>query len=318
MYTDKFATKKGELKWSVEIMPPGLGKSIPDIKETLDDLVEYKPIGIDVTYHQEKMQYKKVDGVQIGFPLRKNPGTVPLCAYLVGRYVEKYGVEIIPHIICGGFSMKESEEALIDLFTVDISTILALRGDPQHLEDGFISHPEGHKYASGLVEQIANMNKGKYIYPIENAVSTKFCIGVAGYPDKHYESPNLDYDILRLKEKVDKGAHYIITQMFFDNKSYISFVEKAKSYGINVPILPGIKPLSSKKQISLLSSKFYIDIPQELVSEIMKHDDKCSKEIGTEWCINQCKELVEYGVPALHFFSMNRGSQIKEILKKVG
>ncbi len=317
MYTDKFATKPGELKWSLEILPPTLGKTVDDVCATLDQLLEYHPIGIEVTYHQEKIVSKNENGMQIGYPLRRNPGTVPLCSYLKGYYHGKDDVEITPHLICGGFSIKECEEALIDLNVANIRTVLALRGDPQDLEKGFVPHPEGHHHASGLVEQIVNLNNGKYLFPIEDPTPTKFCIGVAGYPDKHYEAPNRDYDMQMLKNKVDKGADYIVTQMFFDTKNYFAFVEKARKVGIKIPIVPGIKPLDSKKQLTVLPRKFHIELPQELVEMTLSQDDAAVKQIGIEWAVAQCKELLYYGVPALHFYSMNKAAPIKEILKKL-
>ncbi len=317
MHTDKFATKPGELKWSIEIKPPSLGKTVDDICTALEQIIEYNPISIEVTYHQEKIVSREENGCHIGYPLRKNPGTISLCSYLVGYYAGKYDVEIIPHLICGGFSVRECEEALIDLNVADIKTVLALRGDPQDEEKGFEPHPEGHKYASGLVEQISNLNNGKYLFPIQEPVPTRFCIGVAGYPEKHYEAPNLDYDIRMLKNKVEKGAHFVVTQMCFDNSRYFAFVEQARANGITVPIIPGIKSLDSKKQLSILPRRFHLDIPIDLEKEVLSHDDSATKQIGIEWATAQCRELLQRGVPALHFYSMNKCSQIKEILKRI-
>lgn len=323
MYTEKFATKKGEFRWSVELLPPGLGKTVHHLisKAKLDELLVYKPIGIDVTYHQEKMVYRKTPGtnnseIQTVYPQYKNPGTIAVCSYLAGRYKEKYGIEIIPHLICGGFSIKECEEALIDCYTAGLHTVLALQGDPQDRERGFQPHSQGHTYASELVEQITSLNNGQYLYPIETPVKTSFCVGVGGYPEKHYEAPNAEHDMHYLKQKVDKGAHYIVTQMFFDNQAYFSFVTKAKEAGITVPIVPGLKLLDKKNQLTILPRLFHLDFPQDLVKEVLAHDDSCTKTIGLEWTIAQCQELLAQGVPLLHFYSMNKGDQIIEVIKR--
>ncbi|MBI4441064.1 methylenetetrahydrofolate reductase [Candidatus Woesearchaeota archaeon] len=318
MYTDKFAKAPGELKWSLEILPPELGKTVRDLQSMLEPILEYKPISIDVTYHQEEMAWQtKENGVKVGYPQRKKPGTIPVCAALSLLYKEKFDVELIPHLICGGFSVRECEEALIDCYASDLHTVLALRGDALDPRGGFVPHPEGHKYASQLVEQIVAMNRGNYFYPIQDPFPTDFCIGVAGYPDKHCDAPNMAYDLQNLKTKVDKGAHYVVTQMVFSVESYFSFVEQARQMGITVPIVPGLKMLTSKKQLTVLPRRFSVEIPHDLTKEIIAHDDKATKQIGLEWTIAMCRDLLAQGVPSLHFYSMNNGHHIRDIVKQL-
>ena len=302
--------------YSIEIIPPKKGHSIEVLYKNIENLLDVPPAFINVTYHQREYLYKTLpNGLIEKIPIRKRPGTVSICTAI--KY--KYNIETIPHLICGGFSKQETEDALIDLHYVGIKNVFAIRGDAVKGEGDFVPHPEGHKYASELVEQIINMNKGVYLEElVENPKPTDFCVGVAGYPEKHPEAPNLDEDIKYLKKKIDLGAEYVITQMFFDNSKYFEFVKKCRKAGIKAPIIPGLKVLSSKRHLTLLPKIFHIDIPQELVSEIRKAKSKDAvKQIGIEWTITQVKELLNAGVPFIHFFTMGHTRNIKEIIKSI-
>ncbi len=300
--------------YSIEIIPPKKGHSIDYLYKNIEHLLDCPPAFINVTYHQREYLYKTLpNGLIEKIPIRKRPGTVSICTAI--KY--KYNIETIPHLICGGFSKQETEDALMDLYYVGIKNVFAIRGDAVKGEAGFVPHPEGHRYASELVEQIINMNKGIYLEElVENPEPTDFCVGVAGYPEKHPEAPNLEEDIKFLKKKIDLGAEYVITQMFFDNSKYFNFVEKCREAGINVPIIPGIKVITSKKHLTLLPKIFHIDIPPELVNEIKKAKNReAVKQIGIEWAIHQSKELLQAGVPFLHFFTMGHTGNIKKIIK---
>lgn len=302
--------------FSIEILPPLKGKGIQSIWDMLDPLMEFKPSFIDVTYHREEYVYKKRDnGLLEKFAIRKRPGTVGICAAIIN----KYKVDTVPHIICGGFSKEETENALIDLSFLGIDNVLAIRGDAIKSESGFTPDPDGHHYAIDLVKQIVGMNKGIYLDDeLVEGSSSNFCIGVAGYPEKHFEAPNMKSDFKYLKAKIDAGADYIVTQMFFDNKKYFDFVKLCREAGINVPIIPGIKPITTKKQASGLPKIFHIDIPDELLDEIEKCEtDKEVRGAGIEWCINQSKELVKFGAPCLHYYTMGTAATTMRIAEKV-
>src|SRR3954471_3393451 len=302
--------------FSIEILPPLKGKSIQSIYDGIDPLMEFEPAFVDVTYHREEYIYKKREGGYLEkVSIRKRPGTVGICAAIMN----KYNVEAVPHIICGGFTREETENALIDLHFLGIDNVLALRGDSIKTESSFVPEPNGHHYALDLVKQIVEMNKANYLDDeMKNAAPTDFCIGIAGYPEKHFEAPNLTSDLKYLKAKVDAGAEYIVTQMFFDNKKYFEFVELCKKNGINVPIIPGLKILSSKKQITTLPKIFHIDIPQPFFEMLEKcKDDKEVKQAGIEWCIHQSKELVKANVPCLHFYTMGASEATKAVAKEV-
>jgi methylenetetrahydrofolate reductase (NADPH) len=302
--------------FSIEILPPLKGKSIQSIFNAIDPLIEYKPAFIDVTYHREEYIYKKREG---GFleriSTRKRPGTVAICAAIIN----KYKIDAVPHIICGGFTKEETENALIDLNFLGIDNVLALRGDSIKSEPNFIPEPGGHSYAVELVEQIKRMNNGQYLHEdTQDATPTNFCIGVAGYPEKHFESPNLNIDLNFLKKKIDAGAEYIVTQMFFDNKKYFDFVDKCRAIGITVPIIPGLKILTGKKQLTALPKTFHIDIPDALYEEVLKAKTEADvKQIGIEWCINQCKELISTNVPVLHFYTMGNSENTKKVASAI-
>jgi methylenetetrahydrofolate reductase (NADPH) len=302
--------------FSIEILPPLKGKSIQSIYESIDPLMEFKPAFVDVTYHREEYVYKKRPGGYLEkVSIRKRPGTVGICAAIMN----KYNVEAVPHIICGGFTKEETENALIDLHFLGIQNVLALRGDSIKTEPAFVPEPGGHTYALDLVKQINNMNKGIYLdEDMKDASPTDYCIGVAGYPEKHFECPNMELDIMFLKQKIDAGASYIVTQMFFDNKKYFQFVELCRQHDIQVPIIPGLKILTSKKQLTMLPKIFHIDIPLELSKSVMecKNDDDV-KKIGIEWCIAQSKELIQNNVPCLHYYTMGNSYATRKVAEAV-
>src|SRR6218665_1425933 len=298
--------------FSIEILPPLKGKSIQSIYDGIDPLMEFKPAFVDVTYHREEYIYKKRDGGYLEkVSIRKRPGTVGICAAIMN----KYDVDAVPHIICGGFTREETENALIDLQFLGIDNVLALRGDSIKTEPSFVPEPGGHAYALDLVKQIGEMNKAKYLdEDMTDAAPTNFCIGVACYPDKHYEAPNIISDLKYLKAKVDAGAEYVVTQMFFDNKKYFDFVKLCREHGINAPIIPGLKILSNRKQITGLPKIFQCDIPQPFYEQLEKcKDDKQIKEAGIKWCIEQSKELIKANVPCLHFYTMGASEATKAV-----
>ncbi len=314
--TDYFDRSQGNTLVSFEVLPPLKGGTMQDIFDILDPLMEYKPPFIDVTYHREEYIYNRRDsGYYEKIAIRKRPGTVGICASIMHRY----GVDAVPHLICGGFSKEETENALIDLHFLGINNVLALRGDARQFETKFVPDPGGHKYALDLVKQIKDMNGGNYLDSnIESGAKTDFCIGVAGYPEKHFEAPNLDLDLSYLKQKVDAGAAYIVTQMFFDNSKYFSFVEACRERGINVPIIPGLKPITSKYQINSIPRRFFVNMPDDLIKAIVGAKDKDAvKEIGVEWTIHQSKELKEAGVPCLHYYTMGDTPTIKKIIDSI-
>lgn len=302
--------------FSIEILPPLKGKDINNLYHGIDPLMEFKPAFIDVTYHREEfILRKRKDGGFDKVYTRKRPGTVAICAALMNRYK----VQAVPHLICGGFSKEETENALIDLNFLGIQNVLALRGDSVKNEPSFVPEPDGNKDSLELVNQVVNMNHGRYLdSELENAMPTNFCIGVSGYPEKHFEAPNMSSDLRWLKQKVDAGADYIVTQMFFDNKKFFAFVEKCREMGINVPIIPGLKPMATKKQLVALPKIFSIDLPEDLVIAVEAcKDDKAVKQVGIEWAIQQSKELKAAGVPVLHYYTMGLSEATKAIASKV-
>lgn len=299
---------------SFEILPPLKGKGINALWDHLDPLIEFKPSFVNVTYHRsESMFKKKPDGTFDKVEVRKRPGTVGICAAIMNRYK----VDAVAHLICGGFSKQETEDALIDLNFLGIDNVLVLRGDAPKNESSFEPEPGGHKYAQELMQQVINMNNGIYLEEdLKNAVKTNFCIGVAGYPEKHFEAPNMQTDLNYLKAKVDAGAEYVTTQMFFDNKKYFEFVESCRAVGINVPIIPGLKPMSTKKQLTVIPRTFHVDIPEQFSNEILKCKTDAEVEIvGTEWLLNQSKELKAAGVPVLHYYTLGKPHIIQNVMK---
>ena len=301
---------------SFEILPPLKGKTINSIYDHLDPLMEFKPAFINVTYHRSEQVFKKkADGTFDKVEVRKRPGTVGICAAIMNHYQ----VDAVPHLICGGFSKQETENALIDLAFLGIDNVLVLRGDAAKNETLFEPEINGHRYAIDLLKQVVDLNSGIYLEEdIRDGYKTRFCISVAGYPEKHFESPNMQTDIEYLKAKVDAGADYITTQMFFDNKKYFEFVKKCKEAGIEVPIIPGLKPVTSKKQLSVLPRTFYVDIPTELSSEILKCKTDADVEIvGTEWLLQQSKELQKAGVAVLHYYTLGKTHVIANVVKNL-
>lgn len=310
--TDHISNAKGKTLFSFELLPPNKGETIDSIYKAIDPLMEFKPPFIEVTYHREEFVYiERPDGLLEKRVTSKRPGTLGISAAIQ----HKYKVDAIPHILCGGFTKAETEDLLIDLSFIGIDNLVALRGDAMGSETYFKPEKGGHAYASELVTQIANLNKGHYLdAELDSPGATDFCIGVAGYPEKHMEAPSLDHDLKMLKAKVDAGAHYIVTQMFFDNAKYFAFVEKCKAAGITVPIIPGLKPISTKKQLNLLPHRFHVDLPTDLVTAVEAcPDNKAVYQVGIEWCIQQSKELMAAGVPILHYYTMSRPNNIKEI-----
>jgi len=313
---DHLKNANGKTLFTMEILPPLKGENIKSLFNNIDPLMEFKPPFIDVTYHREEYVFKKKDGGLLEkLTTRKRPGTVGICAAIQNHYK----VDTVPHIICGGFSREETENALIDLNFLGIDNVLVLQGDAIKTEAKFIPEPDGFCYASELLEHVVNMNKGVYLdEELHEPSPTNFCIGVAGYPEKHYNAPNLKTDLKYLKNKIDKGADYIVTQMFFDNKKYFEFVDKCREAGITVPIIPGIKPLTTKAQLTILPQIFHIDLPEELADEAEKCKDNAGvKQVGIEWAVKQSKELIKYGAPTIHFYSMGKSDPIYKIAKEL-
>ena len=299
--------------FSFEILPPLKGTSIESIYNSLDPLMEFNPPFIDVTYHREEYVYKKrKDGLLERRSVRKRPGTVGICAAIMN----KYNVDTVPHIICGGFNQEETENALIDLDFLGVDNVLVLRGDPIKSETYFTPNEGGYSYASELLQQVNQMNKGVYLDDeLNNSASTDFCIGVAGYPEKHFEASNMRSDIHFLKKKVEAGADYIVTQMFFDNQQYFDFVNLCRENDINIPIIPGLKPMSTNKQLTLLPQRFHLNIPNPLVDEVLKcKTNEQVRQVGVEWAIQQTKELIEFGAPCIHFYTMGKSDNVQQIV----
>lgn len=297
--------------FSFELLPPLKGKGIQSIFDTIDPLMEFNPPFIDVTYHREDFIYKqRENGLLEKVAYRKRPGTVAICAAIMHRY----NVDAVPHLICGGFTKEETEDFLIDLHYLGIENALILRGDQEKGETHFIPKPGGHAFANELVGQVKAMNQGILLHEETESLPTNFCIGVAAYPEKHFEAVSLDEDMRYLKQKVDAGADYIVTQMFFNNEKYFDFVRKCREIGILVPIIPGIKPLATLKQLEILPEIFHLEIPEALASEVRKCDNNAAiKQLGIEWAIQQGRELINAHVPALHFYTMSKSDSVRAI-----
>jgi methylenetetrahydrofolate reductase (NADPH) len=313
--TDHIAQAK-ETLMSFEVLPPLKGKGIEALYTHLNPLMEFKPAFINVTYHRSEHVFKKrVDGTFEKVIVRKRPGTESICAAIMN----KYNVDTVPHLICGGFNINDTEDALINLRYLGIDNVLVLRGDSAKNETAFEPELGGHKYASELLKQVVDLNAGIYLDDeLKGTHKTEFCIGVAGYPEKHFEAPNLDTDLQYLKAKVDAGADYIITQMFFDNKKYFAFVDACKAAGINVPIIPGLKPIYTKKQLTILPKTFSIELPTDLSNEVLKcKSDEEVEKVGAAWLLQQSKELKEYGVPVLHYYTLGRPVLIADVVKQL-
>lgn len=314
--TEHIKKSNGKTLFSFEILPPLKGQNVQSIFDNIDPLMEFKPPFIDVTYHREEYTYKELDnGLLKKQVVKKRPGTVGICAAIQN----KYQVDAVPHILCGGFTKEDTENFLIDLDFLGIDNVMALRGDAVKSETYFKPEKEGHQFASELTSQIADLNKGIYLdSALQNSSKTNFCIGVAAYPEKHMEAPSLDSDIHFLKKKIKNGANYIVTQMFFDNQKYFDFVEKCRSEGITVPIIPGLKPIATKKQLNLIPHRFKVDLPDDLIMSVVKCKDNAAvRQVGVEWCINQSKELINKGVPLLHYYSMGKSTNIQQIASAI-
>jgi methylenetetrahydrofolate reductase (NADPH) len=313
--TDHIKNAKGNTLFSFEIVPPVKGNSIQDLYDNIDPLMEFNPPFIDVTTSREEYIYVNKQGLYDKKITRMRPGTVGICASI--RH--KFNVDTIPHVICGGFTKSETEYMLIDCHYLGIDNVMALRGDAMKEEKYFVPTHDGNCYASELITQIQNLNKGKYLHDdVQGDDLSNFCIGVAGYPEKHLESPSLKSDLKRLKEKVDAGADYVVTQMFFDNQKFFDFVDAAKAIGIHVPIIPGIKPVAVKHHLQLLPQIFSLDLPQDLVDAVENCKDNAAvRQVGIEWAIQQSKELKAAGVPVLHYYSMGKSNNIKAVAKEV-
>lgn len=302
---------------SFELVPPLKGSDASRLYQSLDPLMEFQPPFINITCHRDEIEYvPNADGTYTRMTLAKRPGTVAIVAAIMRRYPE---LEIVPHVICGGSSCSRVESELLDLHFLGIKNIMALRGDALPGQKVFIPEPDGFKHSSELVGMISDLNRGQYLDPtVKQGLCTDFCIGVAGYPEKHFEAANLETDIQHLKQKVEAGAQYIVTQMFFDNSKFFQFVELCRKAGIGVPIIPGLKPISSKKQIDLLPRAFHIDIPQELVTLMEKTKTaEDAYNLGIEWAIKQSRDLLQHGVPAIHYYTMAKPDNVCEIVRAV-
>lgn len=314
--TEHIDNGKGRTQFSFEILPPLKGQNIQSIFDSIDPLMEFNPPFIDVTYHREEYIYKEMpNGLLQKKVVKKRPGTVGICAAIQN----KYDVDAIPHILCGGFSKEDTENFLIDLDFLGIDNVMALRGDAVKTETYFTPEKDGHAYANDLVKQIDALNRGEYLdSEILNQAQTDFCVGVAGYPEKHVEAPNIDSDLHFLKKKIKNGAAYVVTQMFFDNRKYFNFVQKCRQQGITVPIIPGLKPISTRKQLNVIPHRFNAELPEELIKEVLKcKNNEAVKEVGIAWCIAQSKELIKEGAPFLHYYSMGKSDNIKSIASEL-
>ena len=310
--TEHIQTAKGKTLFSFEIFPPLKGQNIQTIFDSIDPLMEFKPPFIDVTYHREEYDYKELaNGLLEKRIVRKRPGTVGICAAIQN----KYEVDAIPHVLCGGFTKEDTENFLIDMGFLGIDNVVALRGDAVKSETYFKPEPTGNAFAVDLVRQIDDMNHGVYLDEnLKNSTQTDFCIGVAGYPEKHMEAPNMESDIHFLKKKIEAGADYVVTQMFFDNSKFFAFVDSCRKAGIEVPIIPGLKPLATQKQLNLIPHRFHVDLPEALIKEVLKAKTKeAIRQVGIDWCIAQSKELIAAGVPFLHYYSMGKSDNIHKV-----
>jgi len=313
--TDHIKKAKGETLFSFEIIPPVKGKNIQGLYDNIDPLMEFNPPFIDVTTSREEYVYIDRDGLYDKKVTRMRPGTLGICASIK----HKYNVDTVPHVLCGGFTKEETEYLLVDCHYLGIDNVMALRGDAMKEEKYFSPTLGGHLYASDLVKQIQDLNTGNYLHDVvETNNCADFCIGVAGYPEKHMEAPSLNSDLKRLKEKVDLGADYVVTQMFFDNKKYFEFVDEARALGIDVPIIPGIKPIAVKRHLQLLPQVFRVDIPETLIEAVEAcKNNKEVRQVGVEWCIGQSKELKKAKVPVLHYYSMGKSDNVKAVAEEL-
>ena len=312
--TQYLEESKGKTLFSIEIIPPMKGQHLGELVSHIEPLMEFNPPFIEVTYHREEYIEKSVDGILKRIPIRKRPGTLGICAAIM----QKFKVEAVPHVICGGFTKEETEDFLIDLHYLGIENALVLRGDQEKGEDRFVPKPGGHAFANELVAQVHAMNQGILLHEETESLPTNFCIGVAAYPEKHFEAASLEEDLRYLKQKVDAGADYIVTQMFFNNQHYFDFVDKCRAMDIHVPIIPGLKPLATARQLEILPEIFHLEIPEALASEVKKCSNNAAiKQVGIEWAVQQGKELMQAGVPALHFYTMSKSDSVHAIASQL-
>lgn len=314
--TEHLKSNNGKPIFSIEIIPPTKGSNLNHLLDAIEPMMELKPPFIDVTFHREEYFTKQLpDGTTKEVRTRKRPGTVGICSSIMHRFK----IDPVPHVLCGGFTKDDTEDLLIDLNYLGIDNVLALRGDFAKPYSSFKAKKDGHFYANELVEQIKDMNQGKYLHEdAEYLNASDFCIGVAAYPEKHFEANNLEQDMENLKRKVDAGADYVVTQMFFDNQKYFDFVNKCRAEGINVPIIPGLKVLATKKQLDILPKLFFLDMPEDFRKGVLVcENDKQAKQLGIEWAIQQCRELIDFGVPALHFYTMSKSDTTMAVAREV-
>lgn len=317
MSVPELITNHGRTGFSFEVLPPLKGRGISQLFSNIDLLREFDPLYVNITTHRSEIVYKNTpDGLYQRVSQRSRPGTVAVAAAIQ----QKYDIPAVPHIICSGYSKIETEYALIDLNFLGITNLLLLRGDKAKHESRFVPNENGHAHASELQLQVNEFNKGYFIDGTKMDINTghQFTYGVAGYPEKHEEAPNIDIDIQFLKQKIDNGAQYIVTQLFFDNNKYYSFVDKCRKAGINVPIIPGLKPITTCGQLNVLPKVFHVDIPMELASELLKcKDDEQAKLVGAEWCTEQARDLIANNVPSIHFYSLNATKSVQTVAKTV-
>lgn len=316
MSVASFLASEHPTAFSFEVLPPVRGKSIEQVFNTIDRLMPFNPAYINITTHRTEIIYREVsEGVFQRVAERTRPGTVAIAAALKGRY----GIPAVPHVICSGFNRAELENELIDLSYLGITDLLVLRGDRAKGENRFVPMPDGHEHAADLCRQVCDFNDGVMIDGKRHeSPAQRFSFGVAGYPEKHEEAMNIDIDIEYLKAKVEAGAEYVVTQMFFDNRRYFDFVSRCRAAGIDCPVIPGIKPLTSLTQRALLPKTFHIDLPHDLAEEFRRcRDNDDAKALGVEWAIAQARELKAAGVPSIHFYSMNAAASVEAIAKAV-
>lgn len=314
--TDHIRNANGKPIFSIEVIPPIKGDTLKSLLDNIEPLMEFRPPFVDVTYHREEyIERPMPDGTIQKIVTRKRPGTVGICSAIMHRF----GVDPVPHVLCGGFSRDETEDFLIDLHYLGIDNALVLRGDPAKPFSTFKAKENGYAYASELVEQVANMNRGVYLHAEDTTLEpSNFCIGVAAYPEKHFEAENHDIDFDFLKQKVDKGADYIVTQMFFDNRKYFDFVHRCHQHGITIPIIPGLKPISTRRQLEILPRMFHLEMPEDLVKAVEAcENDQQVRQVGVEWCIQQCRELTAAQAPVLHFYTMGKADNVMKIAQEV-
>ena len=312
--TQYLEAAKGKTLFSIEIIPPMKGQHLGELVSHIEPLMEFNPPFIEVTYHREEYVEKLVDGVVKRIPIRKRPGTLGICAAIM----QKFKTEAVPHVICGGFTKEETEDFLIDLHYLGIENALVLRGDQEKGEDRFVPKPGGHAYANELVAQVHAMNQGILLHEETESLPTNFCVGVAAYPEKHFEAASLDEDLRYLKQKVDAGADYIVTQMFFNNQHYFDFVAKCRAMDIHVPIIPGLKPIATARQLDILPEIFHLEMPEALAKEVRACTTNAAiKQVGVEWAVQQGRELMQAGVPALHFYTMSKSDSVHAIASQL-